>query len=100
MEKGYNDTSYSWRKSLEDEDRLGNYVKIRDEFLIPNARGKTVLELGCLDGKWSQYIVPAAEHTTLVDLSKDILPLLEKRIEHGGVIMHFMKLKVLNCRAL
>jgi ubiquinone/menaquinone biosynthesis C-methylase UbiE len=76
--------SYSWGKALEDEDRLGDYVKIRDEFLIPNSIGKTVLELGCLDGKWSQYIVPVAKHTTLVDLSKDILPVLEKRIKKVG----------------
>ena len=50
----------SWEKQLDKEDVLGDYLKIRDEFLLPKIMNKTVLELGWLDGKWSKYIVPNA----------------------------------------
>ncbi len=73
----------SWGKQLEKEVVLGDYLKIRDVFLLPNIVNKTVLELGCLDGKWSQYIVPNAKHTFLVDLSKDILPILLNKIKNS-----------------
>tara|TARA_S200000501_G_C20682540_1_gene681429 strand:+ start:140 stop:829 length:690 start_codon:yes stop_codon:yes gene_type:complete len=71
----------AWGKQLDKEDVLGDYLKIRDEFLLPKIINKTVLELGCLDGKWSKHIVPNAKHTFLVDLSKDILPVLLKEIK-------------------
>jgi len=35
---------------------LGNYRKIKDEFLVPNIKGKTVLDIGCFDGKWTNYM--------------------------------------------
>lgn len=75
----------SWGKSIEEEDMLGDYLKIRDEFLLPNINNKSVLELGCLDGKWSQYIVPNARHTFLVDLSKNILPVLLNKLNHPKI---------------
>tara|TARA_Y100001980_G_C14556640_1_gene349005 strand:- start:16248 stop:16946 length:699 start_codon:yes stop_codon:yes gene_type:complete len=81
--------SYSWGKAIEDEKNLGNYVKVRDEILIPNCLNKAVLELGCLDGKWSQYIIPKAMHTTLVDLSEDIIPILENRMKNVNVNKKF-----------
>jgi len=89
--------SYSWGKAIEDEDELGDYLKIKDQFLLPNIKDKSVLEIGCLDGKWSQYIVPVASHSTLVDVSKEILPVLNVRLEKvGGGSTLFMKLKVVN----
>jgi len=77
-------SSLSWGKSVEEEEILGNYLKLRDELLIPNIKDKIVLELGCLDGKWSQYIIPYAKHSYLVDLSKEILPVLQTRLLKKG----------------
>ena len=66
--------------SIENENSLGDYMMIKDGLLLPNITGKTVVEIGCLDGKWSQYIVPHANHSILVDLSKEILPVLNERL--------------------
>jgi len=85
--------SLSWGKPIEDEDVLGNYLKIRDEFLLPNIMNKSVLELGCLDGKWSQYIVPNAEHTFLVDLSEDIFPVLLNKFNNSSENITFYETK-------
>ena len=86
--------TYSWGISIENENRLGDYMRLKDELLLPNIIGKTVVEIGCLDGKWSQYIVPCAEHSFLVDLSKDILPVLNDRlheVEGGGYTFYKTK---------
>jgi len=48
--------------------------------LLPYIDGLTVLELGCLDGKWSQYIVPRAGRSVLVDLDERMKVLLRKRL--------------------
>ena len=72
---------YSWGISIENENCLGDYMRVKDELLLPNITGNTVVEIGCLDGKWSQYIVPHANHSILVDLSKEILPELNERLQ-------------------
>ncbi len=72
---------YSWGGPLE-EKVLGDYIKIKNCFLLPHISNKSVLEIGCLDGKWSQYIVPIAQHTFLVDLSKEILPALQNKLNN------------------
>jgi SAM-dependent methyltransferase len=93
LEQFYSGQNYSWGKSIEDEDRLGDYVKIKDQFLLPNIIGKSVLEIGCLDGKWSQYIVPFASHSALADLSKEIMPVLQARLEKAGGVFTFYETK-------
>ena len=74
----------SWGEPTIENEMLGDYIKIKDHLLLPNIKGKTVVELGCLDGKWSQHIVPYAGFTHLVDLSKTILPVLKKRLSNSG----------------
>ncbi len=74
------ENTLSWGKSIEDESELGDYIKIKDCLLLPNIKNKKVVEIGCLDGKWSQYIVPASGHTILVDLTKETLPILFERL--------------------
>ena len=87
--------TYSWGESIENENRLGDYMRIKNEYLLPNIVDKTVVEIGCLDGKWSQYIVPCANHSFLVDLSDEILPILNDRFQSrgGGGGIHSIKPK-------
>jgi len=67
--------SNSWTPS----ENLGNYQKIKDELLIKNIKNKRVLEIGCLDGRWSRCIIDNAKEVTLCDLSSDLIPLLESK---------------------
>ncbi len=58
---------------------LGDYAKIRD-LLLSKCANKCVLDLGCLDGKWSQIISDRSCSLILVDLSEELLPLLKNKI--------------------
>jgi ubiquinone/menaquinone biosynthesis C-methylase UbiE len=49
---------------------LGNYHHILTHYLIPNIAGKTVIDLGCLDGKW---IIPMTWQAKKI-IAVDILP--------------------------
>ncbi len=91
IEKNSLEYSYVWGNPDTSNGDLGNYLKIKSEYLIPNVKDKVVLELGCLDGKWSQFIVPIARKTILVDLDKSIIPLLTKRL--GGSNFDFYETK-------
>ncbi|MCX6168365.1 MAG: methyltransferase domain-containing protein [Ignavibacteriales bacterium] len=85
------DYSYIWGNPEKNEDTFGNYLKIKDDFLLPNIKDKVVLELGCLDGKWSQYIMPHSREAILVDLDKSIIPLLDKRLKNKNYIFYETK---------
>ena len=58
---------------------LGDYKKIRD-LLISKCLNKDTLDLGCLDGKWSEVIKNTCSSLTLVDLSDELLPVLTRKI--------------------
>lgn len=47
---------YSWGDPNSYGGELGNYRKIRDEYVIPNCLSGTVMDLGALSGKWTQYM--------------------------------------------
>ena len=83
--------SYSWGNPDKNDDKFGNYLKIKNDYLIPNIKDKIVLELGCLDGKWSQFIVPNARETILVDLDKSITPMLNKRLGNSNYFFYETK---------
>jgi ubiquinone/menaquinone biosynthesis C-methylase UbiE len=68
---------------------LGDYAKIKD-ILIAKCSNKSTLDLGCLDGKWSEVIIKNASSLTLVDLGDDLLPLLKKKL---GDEFNFYKTK-------
>lgn len=38
---------------------LGDYRKIKTEYLLPNIQGKTVIDLGCYSGKWTEQMLTA-----------------------------------------
>ena len=49
-----------------------------EQFLLPNIADKDVLEIAPGHGRFSQFIVPAASSTTLVDLSQTCLDVCQK----------------------
>lgn len=63
---------------------LGDYNKIRDDLLINEIKGKKVLEIGCLSGRWSRYLIKYSKRAILCDLSKDIIPILENNFGKGN----------------
>lgn len=73
--------SFSWGSPEKTDNPLGNYKTILDTLLIPYIIDKHVLEIGCLDGKWSKYLCERGGMTTLVDLDKAIVPILEDRLQ-------------------
>ena len=58
---------------------LGNYKKIKDEYLIPNIKNKTVLDIGSFDGKWTNYM-GEAKLIICADLDKKGFDVIEKRL--------------------
>lgn len=67
--------------SIDREDDLGDYKFIRDEIVKKLAKDKVVLEIGCLDGKWSVPICQTAKHAYLCDLEDVILKALSNRLK-------------------
>jgi len=65
----------SWSPS----EKLGDYNKIKEIFLIKEIKNKSVLEIGCLNGRWSGYLIEHSKKAILCDLSKDLVPLLERK---------------------
>lgn len=52
---------YSWGDPEREDDPLGNYLKIKNDFILPKVKDKVVLEIGSLDGKWTQHCLSAKE---------------------------------------
>jgi ubiquinone/menaquinone biosynthesis C-methylase UbiE len=59
---------------------LGDYRKIK-ELLEAKCLNKSVLDLGCLDGKWAEVIIKNCSLLNLVDLSDDLLPYLMNKFD-------------------
>ena len=66
-------SAYRFDSPLCQDDRLGDYEKIKKEYFLPNITGNRVLEIGCLGGKWSKYFFEKnASSVILVDLDKRV----------------------------
>jgi len=66
-------SSYRFDSPLCQDDRLGDYEKIKTEYFFPYITGNRVLEIGCLGGKWSKYFFDKnASSVILVDLDRSI----------------------------
>jgi SAM-dependent methyltransferase len=53
-------------------------------------RGKDVLELGCGDGDWTQYIVEVANSVVCVDSSRNMIRQARKRFRQASHVPHFI----------
>lgn len=85
--------SYNWGDPTSSEARniqgelLGDYKKILECYLLPNIKDKTVLDLGCFDGKWTRWMVSASK-IVCVDLAPDGFDKFSKDLEHNDVIFY------------
>ena len=77
--------NYCWGNSIDDEKELGDYKFIRDNIVKPFSKDKIVLEIGCLDGKWSVPICSTAKHAFLCDLDEIVLKVLSKRLRSNNI---------------
>ncbi|WP_279487469.1 class I SAM-dependent methyltransferase [Aeromonas veronii] len=60
---------YTWGDPDKSNDRLGNYLKIRDRLQEKIAVHSCVLDLGALGGKWTKYML-AASRIICVDINE------------------------------
>lgn len=58
---------------------------------MPGIENKTVLELGCLDGKWSKYFFGKAKDVILVDLDKRIENILRKKFPQAKFLFYLTR---------
>ncbi len=49
---------------------LGNYKLLKNEYLLPQINGKTVIDIGCLDGKWVKFM-DKADKVICVDITEE-----------------------------
>jgi SAM-dependent methyltransferase len=68
--KGENLYGYGWGDPDSENDRLGNYKKIKSTLISKLSQGDVVVEIGCLGGKWTQYF-NKAKMVHGVDLSEE-----------------------------
>lgn len=59
-------------------DVLGDYHYIQHHYLIPNIKDKTVVDLGCLDGKWLVPMSRYAKKIIAVDILSDGLDRIKR----------------------
>lgn len=76
---------YGWgdpdEKSTKDDSGaiLGNYLFVKEHYLLPKINNAVVLEIGSGGGKWTQYMRPARK-IICVDLSREILDCVRERL--------------------
>jgi cyclopropane fatty-acyl-phospholipid synthase-like methyltransferase len=60
---------YRFDRPICQNKELGDYEKIKKKYFLPQIKGKRVLEIGCLGGRWSKFFFGIARKIYLVDLS-------------------------------
>jgi ubiquinone/menaquinone biosynthesis C-methylase UbiE len=71
--------SDSWGKVDQFNEGLGDYRIVKTKIVSMNKRLVSVLEIGCLYGKWSEVLVENFDEVHLMDLTDDLLPTLVKK---------------------
>lgn len=77
---------YEWGDPEESQTRnvhgniLGDYKKIKDEYLVPNINGKHVVDIGSLGGKWLPAMVNARQ-ITCVDITSAGFDYIKNKVE-------------------
>ena len=73
------DFSNHWGKINEYNKNLGDYRIVKKNLMKFSKSHNTVLEIGCLDGKWSEVLIDNFKNVFLLDLNDKLLPFLKKR---------------------
>jgi ubiquinone/menaquinone biosynthesis C-methylase UbiE len=79
--KSNNQKEYSnhWGKIDQYNEGLGDYRIVKDKLVKLSESNKSVLEIGCLDGKWSKVLIDNFKDVHLIDLDDKLVPLLRKK---------------------
>jgi len=78
-------------RSENEKDILGNYAKIKNEYLIPFVKNDTViLELGSLGGKWTQFLIKAKE-VICVDINENGFDYIKNKLPFENISFYLSK---------
>ena len=58
---------------------LGDYRVVLKKIISMSKSFDSILEIGCLDGKWSEVLVEHFDEVHLMDLNDKLLPILDKK---------------------
>tara|TARA_B110000240_G_C13335738_1_gene383267 strand:+ start:85 stop:810 length:726 start_codon:yes stop_codon:yes gene_type:complete len=71
--------SNHWGKIDQYNKGLGDYRVINDKLISLSESYKSVLEIGCLDGKWSKVLIDNFKDVHLLDLNNELVPVLKQK---------------------
>ena len=71
--------SIGWGKIDQYNEGLGDYRIVLKKIISMSESFDSVLEIGCLDGKWSEVLIERFDVVHLIDLNDKLLPILEKK---------------------
>lgn len=70
---------------------IGNYLKIKEEYLLPYIHNyTTILELGCLGGKWTQYFLNAKK-IICVDITEKSFEYIKHKLNTDNIDFYLTK---------
>ena len=78
---------YDWGDPEDSNDRWGNYLEIKKKLLRNIRPTATVLEIGSLGGKWTQYILHA-RHIICVDINELGFEYIKKKLPHENITFY------------
>ena len=71
--------SFGWGKIDQYNEGLGDYRIVLKKIISMSESFDSILEIGCLDGKWSEVLVEHFDEVHLMDLNDKLLPILDKK---------------------
>jgi len=71
--------SFGWGKIDQYNEGLGDYRIVLKKIISMSKSFDSVLEIGCLDGKWSEVLIDRYDEVHLIDMNDKLLPILEQK---------------------
>lgn len=71
--------SFGWGKIDQYNEGLGDYRIVLNKIISMSESFDSVLEIGCLDGKWSEVLIDKYDEVHLIDLNDKLLYILEQK---------------------
>lgn len=81
---------YEWGDPENSNDRWGNYLEIKKRLLFHISPTSTVLEIGSLGGKWTQYMVHARK-VICVDVNALGFAYIKKKLPYGNISFYLTR---------
>lgn len=81
---------YDWGDPENSNDRWGNYLEIKKRLLSHVTSDTTVLEIGSLGGKWTQYILHA-RRIICADINELGFEYIKKKLPHDNIAFYLTR---------